>query len=96
MYFLTYEDEQDPDCDLQAEGDADEGDDGGVEVEVRPLLQHDLQLGSVGHQQSHVQHALGRALLVGVVVHVQREGLGGVREREMRPHKACVSMRLSQ
>lgn len=23
VYFLTYEDEQDPDCDLQEEGDAD-------------------------------------------------------------------------
>lgn len=42
VHFLTYEDEQDPDCDLQTEGDADQGDDGGVKGEVWPLIQHGL------------------------------------------------------
>lgn len=42
--FLTYEDKQDPDRDLQTEGDADESDEGGVEGEVSPLFQHCLQL----------------------------------------------------
>lgn len=72
FYFLTREDEQDPDCDLQNEGGADEGDGGAVEGGAGPLLQHGFQLGGVCHQQGHIQHALGCALPVGVVIQIQR------------------------
>lgn len=75
--FLTYEDEQDPDSDLQTEGDADQGDDGGVKGEVWPLLQHGLELGGIGHQQSHIQHALSCALLISIVVYIQRGQAAG-------------------
>lgn len=68
VVILTDEDEEDPHSDLQAEGDADESDEGSVEV--WPLLQDSLQLGSVGHQQGYVQHALCCTLLIGIVVHV--------------------------
>lgn len=71
VVILTDEDEEDPHSDLQAEGDADESDEGSVQGEVWPLLQDSLQLGSVGHEQGYVQHALCCTLLIGVVVHVQ-------------------------
>jgi len=70
IFPLTDEDEQNAHDDLQAQWDAQQGDERHVEGELWPLLQHGLQLGGVGHQEGHVQHALGRALLVGVVVHV--------------------------
>lgn len=76
-YCLTYEDEQDPDRHLQEEGGANQRDDEGVEGGAGALLQHGLQLGGVGHQQGHVQHALSRALLVGVVVQIQRGPAAG-------------------
>jgi hypothetical protein len=71
VVILTDEDEEDPHSDLQAEGDADESDEGSVQGEVWPLLQDSLQLGSVGHEQGYVQHALCYTLLIGIVVHVQ-------------------------
>ena len=72
MHFLTHEDEQNPDHNLQTDGDAYEGDDGEVEGELWSLNQRCLQLGGVGHQKGHVQHALSGALLVDVVVDIQR------------------------
>lgn len=77
FYCLTNEDEQDPDCHLQKEGGANQRDDGGVEGGAGPLLQHGFQLGGVGHQQGHIQHALSCALLVGVVVQIQRGPAAG-------------------
>lgn len=38
VYFPTYEDKQDPDCDLQTEGDGDQGDDRGIKRQGWPLL----------------------------------------------------------
>lgn len=66
----TEEDEQHAHADLQSQGDGDEDHQGHEEGKGGALLHHGLQLGRVGHQQRDVQHALGRALLVGVMVHV--------------------------
>lgn len=69
-HHLTSDDEEDPNEHLEEEGDADEHDEGGVVLEGGSLLQHSLELGDVGHEEGHVQHALGHALLGGVVVDV--------------------------
>lgn len=55
---------------LQGEWQTDKNDQRDVEGKRRPLLHHGFELGRVGHQQGDVQHALGGALLVGVVVDV--------------------------
>lgn len=36
----------------------------------RPLLQHCFQPHGIGHKEGHIQHALGHALLGGIVVQV--------------------------
>ena len=66
----TEEDEQHTHANLQREGDGDEDHQGDEEGEARALLNDGLQLGGVGHQQCDVQHTLGCALLVGIMVHV--------------------------
>lgn len=69
---LTSDDKENPNHDLEEEGDADEHDEGGVVLKGRPLLQHSFELRDVGHEQRHVQHALCHALLGRVVVDVHR------------------------
>lgn len=69
-HHLTSDDEEDPNEHLEEEGDADEHDEGSIVLEGGSLLQHSLELGDVGHEEGHVQHALGHALLGGVVVDV--------------------------
>lgn len=67
---LTNDHEEDSNDDLQEQRDADEGDEGGIVLRGRSLLQHRFQLHGVGHEESHVQHALCHALLGGVMVQV--------------------------
>lgn len=67
---LTDDHEEDPDGDLQEQRDAEEGDEGGIVLGGRPLLQHRLQPHGIGHEESHVQHALCHALLGGIMVQV--------------------------
>lgn len=55
---------------MQGERQTDENDQWDVEGKGGPLLHDSFELGGIGHQQGDVQHALGRALLVGVVVDV--------------------------
>lgn len=55
---------------LQSERQTDENDQRDIEGKGGPLLHDSFELGGVGHQQGNVQHALGRALLVGIVVDV--------------------------
>lgn len=76
--LLTDEHKQDANDHEQEQRDADEGDEGGVVVGGRPLLQHRFQPRGVGHEEGHVQHALGHALLGGVVVQVDGLAAPGV------------------
>lgn len=69
---LTRDDKENPNHHLEEEGDADEHDEGGIVLEGCALLQHSFELGDIGHEQGHVQHALCHALLGGVVVDVHR------------------------
>lgn len=78
---LTGDDEENPNQHLEEEGDADEHDEGGVVLEGGALLQHSLELGDIGHEECHVQHALGHALLGGVVVDVH-----GSADPQVRSH----------
>lgn len=68
--ILTNDHEEDSDGHLQEQRNADEGDEGGVVVGGRSLLQHRFQPRGVGHEEGHVQHALCHALLGGIVVQV--------------------------
>lgn len=67
---LTNDHEEDSNDDLQEQRDADEGDEGGIVLRGRPLLQHRFQPHGVGHEESHVQHALCHTLLGGIMVQV--------------------------
>lgn len=66
----TQEDEQHAHADLQNEGNGDEDHKGNKEAKAGALFNDSLQLGSIGHQQRNVQHALCCALLVGIMVYV--------------------------
>lgn len=68
--LLTNDHEEDSNDHLQKQRDADEGDEGGVVMTGRPLLQHRFQLRGVRHKEGHVQYALCHALLRGIVVQV--------------------------
>lgn len=68
---LHNEDEQDSDDNLEDDGDGEQRDEHRVEVIGRAVLHDGLELRRVGHEQRDVQHALGGALLGGVVVQVQ-------------------------
>lgn len=79
---LTNDHEEDSNDDLQEQRDADEGDEGGIVLRGRPLLQHRFQPHGVGHEESHIQHALCHALLGGIMVQVDGlapPGVGGPR-----------------
>lgn len=67
---LTNDHEEDSDDDLQEQRDADESDEGSIVLGGRPLLQHRFQPHGIGHEESHVQHALCHALLGGIMVQV--------------------------
>lgn len=86
--FLTDHHEEDSDDHLQEQGDAEQGDEGRVIGGGRAQLQHRLQPCGVRQKQGHVQHALGHALLGGIVVQVDRreELLGGVPRLEDREY----------
>lgn len=68
---LTDEDEQEADNDLQGDGQWDQSDKRGVEAVLMSWMQHGLQLRGVGHQKSHIQHALCCTLLSSVMIHVE-------------------------
>lgn len=70
LLLPTKEYEEHPHQNLQGERQADENDQWDVEGKGGPLLHDGFELGGVGHQQGDVQHALGRTLLVGIVVDV--------------------------
>lgn len=70
LWLLTKEYQEHSHHNLQGERQADEDDQGHIEGEGGPLLHDSFELGGIGHQQGDVQHALGSALLVGVVVDV--------------------------
>ncbi|KAG9339110.1 hypothetical protein JZ751_024141 [Albula glossodonta] len=56
--------------DLEEQGDPDQHHHGDVILEFGALLKHSLQLGGIGHQESHVQHALCHTLLSGIMVQI--------------------------
>lgn len=74
--LLADENKQQPNNDLQCDGQRQQDNEWDVEAVLRPNIEDSLQLGRVGHEQSHVQHTLGRRLLRGVVVHVDARPLG--------------------
>lgn len=76
--LLTDDHEEDPDGHLQQQGDADEGDEGGVVLGGRSELQHCFQPHGIGHEERHIQHALGHTLLGGIVVQVDGRAPRGV------------------
>lgn len=65
---LANKDEQQPHHNLQCDGQREQDEEGDVETVMRPHIENGLQLGRVGHQQGHVQHALSCTLLSSVVI----------------------------
>ncbi len=68
---LTNEDEQEANNDLHWDGQRDQSDERNVEAVLCSWMQHCLQLRGVGHQKSHIQHALRCTLLSSVMIHVE-------------------------
>lgn len=73
---LTNDHQEDSNDYLQDQRDANESDEGNIVLRGRPLLQHRLQPHGIGHEESHIQHALCHALLGGIMVQV--DGLAPV------------------
>lgn len=67
---LTNDHKEDSDDDLQEQGDADESDEGSIVLRGWPLLHHCFQPHGIGHEESHIQHALCHTLLGGIMVQV--------------------------
>lgn len=75
---LTNDHQEDSNDNLQEQGDADEGDEGNIVLRGWPLLQHCLQPHGIGHEESHIQHALCHVLLGGIMVQVDGLASAGV------------------
>lgn len=78
---LTHNNEEDPNGNLEEEGDTDEGSQGGIILEGVTLFQDRLQLRGVGHEERHIQHALRYTLLCGIMVDVDGVFAPGARIR---------------